>query len=183
MIRTLIWMACGALLGGIIHLIVILTLPMMATDTVWNRVTALNAVHRMQILPVPPPGQPNPFGLDPDLTYAICQVDLSDEPIYLKGSLPDAFWSMAIYNHAGIVTYSTTNRDGIGQAVDIGIFNEAQTRLLARQEIDISEGVTVVESSTDQFFVLLRLAPPQQVMRARFEQALSALTCGPQLKP
>jgi len=183
MVRTLIWIAAGVILGGIIHLIVILTLPLVASDTVWDRVTALDAHHKMQILPVPAPGQPNPFGLDPDLTYAICQVDLGEEPVYLKGSLPDAFWSMAIYNQAGIVTYSTTNRDGIGQTVDIGIFNAAQTRLLARQEIDITEGVMVVESTTDHFFVLLRLAPPQQAMRARFEQALGALTCGPQPTP
>lgn len=183
MVRTLIWMAIGAVLGGIIHLIVILTLPMMARDTIWDRVTALDAHHRMQVLPVPAPGEPNPFGLDPDLTYAVCQVDLGDEPVYLKGTLPDAFWSLAIFNQAGIVTYSTTNRDGIGQTVDIGIFNAAQTRLLARQEIDISEGVMVVESTTDQFFALLRLAPPQPAMRARFEQALGAISCGPQPTP
>lgn len=183
MIRTLLWLAAGAVLGGIIHIVVILTLPSLARETVWTRVEALEAGNRMVVLPRIEPGQPNPLHLDPDLAYAVCQVDLSQGPAYMSGIMPDAFWSVAIFNQAGIVTYSTTNRDGIGQTLELGIFNAAQTRLLAQQQLDIAEGLLVVEAASDKLFVLIRLAPPHQAMRARFEQALSNVECGTRGEP
>ena len=178
MIRTLLYLLAGLLLGGIIHIVVILILPSLAEDTVWPRIEALDARNRIVILPAVQPGAPNPLGLDPDLAYGICRLDLSQGPGYLSGILPDAFWSVAIFNTQGIVTYSTTNRDGIGQTLEMGIFNAAQTRLLAQQQIDIEEGLLVVESDWDDIAVLIRLAPPHQAMRARFEEALSSVMCG-----
>lgn len=179
MIRTLLWFAGGLLLGGIIHIATILTLPLLAEETTWTRLSALDAKNRMLVLPPVKAGEANPLQLDPALSYGLCQVDLAEGPAYLTGVLPDAFWSVALFNEAGVVTYSTTNRDGIGQTVDLGIFNAAQTSLLAQQQIDISEGLLVVESNTDKLFVLVRLSAPHDAMRARFEQELGEISCGP----
>jgi len=176
-IRTLLWLLGGLLLGGAIHIIVILTLPSLAEETVWTRIAALDARDRVVVLPDVEPGEPNPFGLDPTLVYGVCQVDLSEGPAYMSGTMPDAFWSVALFNEQGIVTYSTTNRDGIGTTLDLGIFNAAQTRLLAQQQLDIEEGLLVVEAETDDLFVLLRLAPPHAAMRQRFKDELAAVTC------
>jgi uncharacterized membrane protein len=178
MIRTLLWLLAGLILGGIIHIVVILTLPALAEDTVWSRISALDAKNRMVVLPAVEPGADNPLGLDPELTYGLCQVDLADGPAFMSGIMPDAFWSVALFNPQGIVTYSTTNRDGIGRTLELGIFNAAQTRLLAQQQFDIAEGLLVVEAATDDLFVLVRLAPPHPAMRARFETELSAIRCG-----
>ena len=178
MIRPLLWLLSGVVLGGIIHIIVILMLPVLAEQSVWSRVADLDADNRMVILPPVLAGEPNPLGLDPELAYGLCRVDLTDGPAYVSGVLPDAFWSVALFNPAGIVTYSTTNRDGIGQTLELGIFNAAQTRLLAQQQLDIAEGLLVVESSNDQLLILVRLAPSHRAMRARFEQELSEVTCG-----
>ena len=179
MIRTLFYLIGGLLLGGIIHIVAILTLPLLADETAWTRVSALEASNRMLVLPAIGPGEPNPLHLDPLMAYGICQVDLSQGPAFLSGALPDAFWSVAIFNAAGSVIYSTTNRDGIGQTVELGIFNADQTRLLAQQQIDIAEGLLVVEARSNQLFILVRLAPPHQIMRPRFEQELAEITCGP----
>ncbi|ODT81663.1 MAG: hypothetical protein ABS76_10930 [Pelagibacterium sp. SCN 64-44] len=179
MIRTLLWLLGGVLLGGVIHIVTILFLPVLADETAWTRIAGLDAENRMLVLPPAVQGEPNPLHLDPELSYGLCRVDLSEGPAYLDGVLPDAFWSVAIYDRAGVVTYSTTNRDGIGQNVQLGIFNNAQTRLLARQQIDIAEGLLVVEAQSDELFILVRLAPPHQIMRPRFEQELSEITCGP----
>lgn len=178
MIRTLLYLLAGLLLGGIIHLVVILTLPLQATRDVWSKISALNAVNRIEILPDVAQGQPNPLGLDPELTYAVCQVNLSPGPAVVSGIMPDAFWSLAVFNRAGIVVYSTTNRDGIGQTLDLGIFNPTQTRLLAEQELETPEGLLIVESRDDEVFVVVRLAPPHRAMRERYKTALSNLTCG-----
>jgi uncharacterized membrane protein len=179
MIRTLLWLVGGLLLGGVIHIVVILTLPLLAEETAWTRIEALEADNRVLVLPRIGPGDPNPLHLDPELSYGVCRLDLSDGPAYLSGTLPDAFWSLAIFNTSGVVTYSTTNRDGIGQTVGLGIFNAAQTRLLAQQQIDVEEGLLVLEAASDDLFVLIRLSPPHDVMRPRFETALEQIRCGP----
>ena len=179
MIRLLLWLLGGVLLGGAIHIVTILTLPLLAEETTWTRIAALKARDSVMVLPQVQPGEPNPLQLDPELTYGLCQVDLAEGPVYLSGILPDAFWSVAVFDAAGIVTYSTTNRDGIGQTVELGLFNAAQTRLLARQQIDIAEGLLVVEAQSDKLFILVRLSPPHEVMRPRFEQELARLRCGP----
>lgn len=181
MIRTLLWLIGGVLLGGVIHIVSILTLPRLAEETAWTRIAALEAKNDVVVLPPIRSGEPNPLHLDPDLSYGICQVDLSEGPAYLNGVLPDAFWSVAVYDRAGIVTYSTTNRDGIGQNVELGIFNADQTRLLAQQQLDIAEGLLVVEAESDALFIVIRLSPPQHVMRQRFEAELAKLTCGPRI--
>lgn len=178
MTRPLLWLLAGLVLGGVIHIVVILTLPRLAEDTSWTRIAELDARNKVVVLPAVEAGASNPLGLDPELVYGLCKVDLGDGPAYLSGLLPDAYWSVALFNPAGIVTYSTTNRDGIGQTLELGIFNAAQTRLLAQQQLDIAEGLLVVESATNELAVVIRLAPPHRAMRERFEEALSAVACG-----
>lgn len=177
MVRIALYAVSGVILGLIIHLVVILTLPTLAENAVYNQVAAMDIVNKTTLLPVPKAGEANPLKLDPDLSYAICRLDLSGGPGEVTGTLPVAFWSVAVYDKTGTVLYSTTNRDGIGQTLDLGIFDPAQTRLLAEQKIDIAPGLLIVEARTDDVFVLVRLAPPHPSMRDRYEAQLQRLAC------
>jgi uncharacterized membrane protein len=178
MIRTALWIFAGLVLGGIIHIAVILTLPALTGGSVWSQVSALGALNKPVVLPTAQAGEPNPLRLDPELAYAVCRIDLRQGPGVVAGTLPQAFWSVAVYGHAGNVLYSTTNRDGIGQNLDLGIFNQAQTRLLAEQKLDVAEGLLIVESRDDDVYIVVRLAPAHQIMRARYEAQLQTLRCG-----
>ncbi|MBK1794303.1 hypothetical protein JHL21_07290 [Devosia sp. WQ 349] len=179
MIRSFLWLLGGAILGGIIHIVVILSLPSLAENTSWTRISALDADHKMLVLPAITAGGDNPLQLDPELVYGICKIDINEAPAFVQGTLPDAFWSVAVYNSDGIITYSTTNRDGIGQTVELGMFNSAQTQLLAQQQIEVSPNLLVVEMAHSEAVVVVRAAPPHDVMRPRFEVALAAVSCGP----
>ena len=130
MIRWLLWVLAGIVLGGIIHISVILSLPALATEGMWPRVAALGAENKPVVLPAAVAGEPNPLRLDPELAYAVCRLDLRKGPGFVRGTLPLAFWSVAVYSPSGVILYSTTNRDGIGTNLELGVFNAAQTRLL-----------------------------------------------------
>jgi uncharacterized membrane protein len=177
MVRTALYLAGGILLGLLIHIVVILTLPSVATNTVATRLAAIAKLNTPVLLPAIKPGDANPFKLDPNLTYALCRLDLKSGPGEVTGTLPLSFWSVAVYDTAGTVLYSTTNRDGIGQTLDLGIFDAAQTRLLAEQKIDVDAGLLIVEAQTDDVFVVVRLAPEQPPMRDRYAAQLSKLVC------
>ncbi len=91
----------------------------------------------------------------------MCQIDLRMGPgTCCRGTLPQAFWSVAVYGRTGTVVYSTTNRDGIGSTLDIGLFNAAQTRLLAEQKLDIAEGLLIVEAQDDDLMSSSASRPP-----------------------
>lgn len=178
MVRTLLYAIAGLLLGLLIHLVVILTLPLLAEDSVAQRIAALApTLNQPVLLADARQNQDNPLRLDPGLAYAICRLDLRLGPGQVTGSLPAGFWSVAVYNHAGTVVYSTTNRDGIGQALDLGIFDPAQTRLLAEQKIEIDAGLLIVEAKDDDVFAVVKVAPPQPAVRARYQSQLTQLGC------
>lgn len=177
MIRTLLWLLGGVVLGGVIHLAVILSLPSLATNAAWARVESLDSLNKAVVLPAAVAGESNPLHLDPELAYAACRLDLRKGPGIVRGVLPLAYWSLAVYGRTGTILYSTTNRDGIGRNLELGIFNQVQTRLLAEQQLDIAEGLLIVESRDDDVFVVVRLAPAHQAMRKRYEAALQQITC------
>ena len=177
MVRTVLYLFGGVLLGLVIHIGVILILPRIAENSAYTRVAAIEALNKTTLLALPKPGEANPLHLDPGMSYGLCKPDLSAVPGEVTGTLPLAFWSVAVYDATGTVLYSTTNRDGIGQTLDMGIFDPAQTRLLAEQKIDISPGLLIVEARTDEVFVVVRLAPPHPSMRARYDAQLQRLAC------
>jgi uncharacterized membrane protein len=178
MIRTSLWILAGLVLGGIIHIVVILLLPMLSATAAWDRVNALGPADGVQVLAAVAAEQPNPLRLDPELAYAVCRLDLRQGPGTVAGNLPQAFWSVAVYGRNGTVVYSTTNRDSTSNLLDLGLFNPVQTRLLAEQKLDVAEGLLIVEAQEDDLMVVVRLAPPHPAMRARYEKALAGLKCG-----
>ena len=177
MVRTFLYLVAGLLLGVVIHLIVILALPSLASNNVATKLAAFGQVNRTVVLDDVVRGAANPLRLDPEVAYAVCRLDLTNAPGELAGTLPLAYWSVAVYDRSGTVLYSATNRDGIGQTLDIGVFDPAQTRLLAEQKINVAEGLLIVESKGDEVYVVVRLAPAHQVMRKRYKEQLAKLGC------
>ena len=177
MVRTLLYLLGGVLLGAAIHLVVILTLPGLASNNVSAKLATLGQLNKTVLLDTVAPGAANPLRLDPELSYAMCRLDLRSGPGELSGTLPLAFWSVSVYDKSGTVLYSTTNRDGIGQTLDLGVFDTAQTRLLAEQKIDVNAGLLIVESKSDDIFVVVKLEPPQPAMRDRYAAQLGKLAC------
>jgi uncharacterized membrane protein len=177
MVRTILYLFAGVLLGLLIHLVVILILPSLATNNLAARLAAIGQANKTVLLADVAPGAANPLRLDPNLTYAVCRLNLHDAPGEVTGTLPLAFWSVAVYDRSGTVLYSTTNRDSVGQTLDIGVFDQDQTRLLAEQQIDVAAGLLIVEAKAEDVFVVVRLAPPQPEMRDRYKAQLGKLAC------
>jgi uncharacterized membrane protein len=177
MIRALLFAVAGLVLGAIIHIAVILALPSLGSNHVWEQLAAMGADKGAVVLPQLKPGEANPLRLDPELVYAACQLDLGKGPGTVKATLPQTFWSITVYNRSGTVIYSTTNRDGIGNTLDLGLFDQAQTRLLAEQKLEVADGLLIVEAQQDDVQVVVRVAPPQPQNRPRYVKALSTLSC------
>lgn len=178
MTRWAIWISAGIISGLMLHLVIILGLPGVAANNAWDDISEQDALAKVVVLSAPAAGEANPLGLDPEMVYAVCQFDLSRGPGVFDGILPEDFWSIGIFDRQGTAVYSTTNRSGVGTQLQLGIFNRAQTRLLAEQQFEIDEGLLIVESTGNDVFAIVRLAVPQPAMRIRYATALESLQCG-----
>ena len=175
--RTFLWILAGFGLGVIVHLIVILSLPSLAQTNIWTQIQTLNSEEKIVILDDISSNSKNPMQLDPEILYGVCQLDLSKGVGVISARLPDSFWSVSVFDSLGRAVYGTTNRSSVGQVLQLGIFNFAQTKLLANQQLDVIEGLLIVEAQQDDLFVVFRLAPPHQVMRGRYREILSQIDC------
>jgi len=155
----------------------ILALPSLAEDNIWTRISAMDNFEKVLILGEVSATSANPLKLDPELLYGICRLDLTNGVGILNAQMPGDFWSISIFDASGRAVYGTSNRSIIGQTLKLGIFNDAQTKLLADQELEIEEGLLIVESELDDLFVVLRIAPPHQAVRERYKSQLSRATC------
>lgn len=177
MARFALWLFAGLILGGIIHLSVILLVPSYAEQDAWSRLARIAPDQAFIALDDDQSDLYRSLQLDPALAYGICQFDLAQGPIFIDGELPHSFWSVAVAARDGRVIYSTTSRAGSGDEVQLGVFNPAQSRLLAEEGLEIGQGFLIVNAPTDQLTAIVRLWPEHDALRPRYEAALENIRC------
>lgn len=177
MARFALWVFAGLILGGIIHLSVILLVPNFAERDAWSRLASIAPDQGFFALDPAQKELNRALQLDPALSYGICQFDLARGPIFIDGKLPHSFWSVAIAARDGRVIYSTTSRAGSGDEIKIGVFNPAQSRLLAEEGLEIGQGFLIVNAPTNRLTAIVRLWPEHDALRPRYEAALSQIGC------
>jgi len=92
-----LYIVLGLVLAGIIHIIAVLTLPMLAPKNAHARLAALGPANNMIELPAAAPGRQVMPMMAPDVRYAFCRFDLANGPVRLKAAVPDDLWLIALY--------------------------------------------------------------------------------------
>jgi uncharacterized membrane protein len=176
--RYVLWAVGGLVLGGIMHLVAILLVPMVSERQMWATIAEAQPFNTMTPLARPEIGTQNRFGLDPAMIYATCRLNISGAPGAVAGKVPGGFWSLTLYEPGGRVIFSATARASDDGELVLGVFNSSQVRLLAEQRIDIAEGQLVVEAPGDDILAVFRVFPEFPDLAERLEKELAALTCG-----
>src|SRR6476620_10048959 len=102
MMRWLLWLLAGALLGGIVHLVAVLILPNTATQDAYTRLTPITPVNAVAAVPQPTPqNEVMPF-MDPAMATAACRYDLATGPIKLAVPVSSAYTSVTFYTRRGV---------------------------------------------------------------------------------
>jgi len=144
-IWSLYWLAAGLLLGAIIHLITILSLPYLSEHKAWDRIGQLYRPNAMTILPpITPDAQPLPF-MAPDIRYAICRYNIKDHPVRVHANLLSELWSVAIFNRRGENLYTVSGNNLRSRDVDIKISLKADDilNLGFRPNAVVEQGIPV----------------------------------------
>jgi uncharacterized membrane protein len=178
-----LYIVLGLVLAGLIHIIAVLTLPMLAPKNAHARLAALGPANTMIELPAPAPGRQVMPMMAPDVRYAFCRFDLANGPVRLKAAVPDDLWLIALYTPEGDNFYSVAGADMKRAEIDLVITGADQTVEEASADApESSDEVVVVNSPVTEGVALIRAPLVGQSRSAHAEQALKTTSCGPYAK-
>lgn len=175
-----LYIALCVVLAGLIHVIAVLTLPMLAPRDAHARLAALGPANTMIPLPPPAPGRQAMPLMAPDVRYAVCRYDLTEGPIRLKARIADGNWLIAFYTPLGENYYTVVGGDLKRPDVDLIVARTDQP--VAEVGVDSPEAfdnVVVVSSPVNEGIALVRAPLTGQSRSAEAEEALKRTYCGP----
>jgi uncharacterized membrane protein len=180
MIRWLLWLLGGLLLGGIVHLGSVLLLPRTATQDAYTRLSATAPANSIVPLPAPTPDDAVLPFMDPAFATAVCRYDLAAGPLKLRVPVSQAYTAVSFYTRAGIAYYAINDRAAGRRTIELDLMTTAQ-----RAEVPEDEEVTaadrlIVESPTPTGLILVRTFGPEPGQMPMAQRALAAARCGTQ---
>jgi uncharacterized membrane protein len=181
MIRLLLWILGGTLLGGIVHLATVLVLPTLATQDAYSRLAPIAPVNAVAPLPTPTAeAAAIPF-LDPAFAMAVCRYDLTDGPIKLTVPVSPAYTSVSFYTRSEVAYYAINDRAAGRRVIELDLMTSEQRGDLPGDEEVTAADRLIVESPTATGLILIKALAPEAGQLPAARNALAAARC--QLQP
>jgi uncharacterized membrane protein len=180
MIRWLMWLLGGIVLGGMVHLATVLALPATATRDAYSRLLPITPVNTVVPLPEPLPANALLPFTDPAFAAAVCRYDLTAAPLKLTAPVSQAYTAVSFYTRKGIAYYAINDRAAGRRVIELDLMTPAQHADMPEQEDVTAADRLIVESPTATGLIVLKAlaAEPGQMAAAR--RALAAARCRPQ---
>jgi uncharacterized membrane protein len=180
MIRWLLWIVSGLLLGGLVHLAAILALPYAASRDAYARLAAIVPVNGFSLLPAPTPeSSVLPF-MDPAFAVAACRYDLASGPIKLTVPVNQAYTSVTFYTRHDVAYYAINDRAAGRRSIELDLMTSSQREALPDDEDVTAADRLIVESPTVTGIIVARALSPEPNLMPAAVAALQAAQCKPQ---
>ena len=177
MIRWLLWLLAGALLGGIVHLVTVLLLPRTATQDAYSRMLPITPVNAVVAVAQPTPENAVLPFMDPAFAAAVCRYDLGAGPLKLRAPVAAAYISVSFYTRHGIAYYAINDRAAGRRVIELDLMTAAQREALpADAEVTAADRL-IVESPTQTGLIMLRALAPEPGQMPVARNALAAARC------
>lgn len=173
--RIFYLLLCGLVLGGIIHIAVVLLIP-----TVGDRDAARQIMQSNRgagFFSLSGSNNSKVQFQDPFFEMAACRFELAEAGVIVSGDPFPDFWSAVVYDERGRVVYSMNKRTAIGDRLQMLIVNPIQMAALRQLQPAEIETSIVVETPIDAGFILLRALSRDKSLRADSQAYLSNAKC------
>ncbi len=167
----------GLLLGGIIHIAVVLLVPLYADNDAWARVQTFDAGMRFRTLPRSTPAGEAMPSLDPLMAHAVCSFNLANGAVRITATLPDTFWSAAVFDRRGRNVFSLNDASTQDERLDLVLTTPVQMAQIRQNPPETLETAIIFERALEEGFVLLRVLVPDESWDAIVNGALDAVRC------
>jgi uncharacterized membrane protein len=179
-IRLLLWLLGGMLLGGVVHLATILILPSMATNDAYSRLAPLAPVNKVVPLPPPAPDKAAMPFMDPAFAVAVCRYDLSAAPLKFSVPISQAYTSVSFYTRSDIAYYAINDRAAGRRVIELDLMTaEQHGDVPDNEEVTAADRLIVESPSTTGLIVIKALAAEPGLLTAA-QSTLAAARCQPQ---
>jgi uncharacterized membrane protein len=180
MMRFLLWLLGGVLLGGIVHLATVLMLPSIATQDAYARLATLAPVNKVAPLPAPSPeSAPMPF-MDPAFAVAVCRYDLIDGPLKFSVPVSAAYTAVSFYTRNNVPYYAINDRSAGRRVIELVLMTTQQRNDLPDDEEITAADRLIVESPTTTGLILIKALAVEAGMLPAARAKLAGARCQPQ---
>ena len=183
MIRWLLLLLGGALLGGIVHLATIIVLPRTATQDAYSRLTPTAPVDTVAALPAPTPETAAMPFMDPAFASAICRYDLSQGPLKLTVPLSLSYTSVSFYTRNDVAYYAINDRAAGRRVIELNLMTSAQRSQIPEDEEVTAADRLIVESPTLTGLIAIRALAPEPGLMPMAQSTIAAARCAPEAAP
>jgi uncharacterized membrane protein len=178
-IRLLLWLLGGVLLGGVVHLSTVLLLPRTATQDAYSRLEPITPINAVAPLRVPSPDNSILPFMDPAFAVAVCRYDLGGGPIKLTTPVGQAYTSVSFYTRYGVAYYAINDRAAGRRVIELELMTPEQRNQLPEDEEVTAADRLIVESPTVVGLIVLRALSPEPSAMAVARGVLAAARCQP----
>ena len=183
MIRWLLLLLGGALLGGVVHLATVIILPRTATQDAYARLTPIAPVNTVVALPIPSPEKAIMPFMDPAFASAICRYDLSEGPLKLTVPVSPAYTSISFYTRYDVAYYAINDRAAGRRVIELELMTPAQHEQVPEDEEITAADRLIVESPTPTGLIAIRAMAPEPGLMPAAQSAVAASRCMRQTEP
>lgn len=179
MIRALIVVLVGTVLGLIVHLVTVMALPRTATQDAYLRLSPVTQTNVVAPLPAPTPdAAPLPF-MDPAFASAVCRYDLSNGPLKFTAPVSSAYTSVTFYTRNGVAYYAINDRAAGRRMIELELMTTAQRAELP-DDIEVTAADRlIVESPTQTGMIAVRALAPEAGLMPMARASVAAARCEP----
>jgi uncharacterized membrane protein len=180
MIRWVLWIVSGLLLGGLVHLVTILTLPRAASRDAYTRLEPIVPVNGFALLPAPTPEDSVLPFMDPAFAVAACRYDLAKGPVKLTVPVDQSYTSVTFYTRHDVAYYAINDRAAGRRSIELDLMTPKQREALPDDEDVTSADRLIVESPSLTGLIVARAFSPEPSLMPAATTALQAAQCTPQ---
>lgn len=180
MIRWLLLLLGGALLGGIVHLATVIIMPRTATQDAYARLSKIAPVNTVAALPEPAPDTALLPFMDPAFASAVCRYDLSQGSLKLTVPVSLAYTSVSFYTRAGVAYYAINDRAAGRRVIELELMTADQHSQLPEDEEITAADRLIVESPTLTGLIAIRALAPEPGLVAMAQNTIAAARCARQ---
>jgi uncharacterized membrane protein len=177
MIRLLLTITAGILLGAIVHLVSVLALPRIGSQDAYSRLTPTTKLNAVTLLPAAEPSYTLIPFLDPAFAVAVCRYDLSAGPIKLTVPVSQAYTSVSFYTRNEVAYYAINDRSAGKKVIELDLMTEAQHDELPEDEEVTAADRLIIDSPTATGLIVMKAFAPEPGLMTQAQASLAASSC------
>ncbi|MEL7273043.1 MAG: DUF1254 domain-containing protein [Pseudomonadota bacterium] len=179
MSRIFYTLTVGAVLAGIVHIVIVLLVPSYAAKDAWATLASSGEPWSFSVVAQPGSTETGLPLVDPSFGVAACRFDLSKAAVSVTadGQLP--FWSVAIFDRQGRNIYSFNDRTAIERRLNMLVMNPVQMAQYRKANPDAGDRAVIVRADMAEGFVLIRALQPDDSWGPALQRFMGGAKCEP----